>query len=156
MLFRSGSVRSAKQIADLGFIDLKTAVEYQRWRIRNKIKEALPKNSPYVGVLIALVIGDQNAIPQEDWKVFNATGVGHLISISGLHVTMLSGVGAMVAAYLWRRRDWPLVIPVQKVAACAGLLTAFLYAWLAGFQIPAQRTLYMVGVVVCPMDLTNR
>jgi competence protein ComEC len=60
---------------------------------------------------------------------------------------MLSGVGAMVAAYLWRRRDWPLIIPVQKVAACAGLLTAFLYAWLAGFQIPAQRTLYMVGVV---------
>jgi competence protein ComEC len=32
------------------------------------------------------VIGDQNAIAQSDWRVFNATGVGHLISISGLHV----------------------------------------------------------------------
>jgi len=36
---------------------------------------------------------------------------------------------------------------VQKIAACTGFLIAFLYAWLAGFQIPAQRTMYMVGVV---------
>jgi competence protein ComEC len=34
-----------------------------------------------VGVLIALVMGEQNAIPQDDWRVFNATGIGHLIRI---------------------------------------------------------------------------
>jgi competence protein ComEC len=92
-------------------------------------------------------MGDQNAINQDDWKVFNATGIGHLISISGLHVTMLAGVGASFAAFIWRRRTWPLLIPVGKVAACSGFITAFIYAWLAGFQIPAQRTMYMVGVV---------
>lgn len=142
-----GSVRSGKRIQESKWISLKTAIEYQRWRLRNKIKAALDPSAPYVGVLIALVIGDQNAIAQSDWRVFNATGVGHLISISGLHVTMLSGLGAMLGAWIWRRREWPLVIPVQKVAAGTGLLTAFLYAWLAGFQIPAQRTLYMVGIV---------
>ncbi len=142
-----GSVRSGKRIQESRWISLRTAVEYQRWRLRNKIKTALDPSAPYVGVLIALVIGDQNAIAQSDWRVFNATGVGHLISISGLHVTMLSGLGAMLGAWIWRRREWPLVIPVQKVAAGTGLLTAFLYAWLAGFQIPAQRTLYMVGIV---------
>jgi predicted membrane metal-binding protein len=31
-----------------------------------------------------LVIGDQRAVNQSDWKIFNRTGIGHLISISGL------------------------------------------------------------------------
>ena len=143
-----GSVRSGELLSDsIRLSNFKTAIEYQRWRIRTKIRNILGKDAQYVGVLIALVIGDQNAIAQEDWRVFNATGVGHLISISGLHVTMLSGLGAALGASLWRRRQLPLRVPVQKIAACTGFLTAFLYAWLAGFQIPAQRTMYMVGVV---------
>jgi competence protein ComEC len=122
-------------------------MELARWELRKKIQSMLPVDARYAGVMIALVMGDQNAIEQDDWRVFNATGIGHLISISGLHVTMLAGVGASIAAFIWRRRSWPLFIPVGKVAASAGFLTAFIYAWLAGFQIPAQRTMYMVGVV---------
>jgi competence protein ComEC len=60
---------------------------------------------------------------------------------------MLAGVGAVIAAKVWRRKSLPLYIPVAKVAAIIGFLTAFIYTWLAGFQIPAQRTMYMVGVV---------
>ncbi|MBU3614773.1 DNA internalization-related competence protein ComEC/Rec2 [Polynucleobacter sp. Latsch14-2] len=60
---------------------------------------------------------------------------------------MLAGLGAGLAAKLWRRKSLPLLIPVSKLAAVSGFVTAFFYAWLAGFQIPAQRTMYMVGVV---------
>ena len=145
----SGSVRSGELLLDkdISWIDLELRMELMRWHLRKKIQSMLPEDARYVGVLIALVMGDQNAINQDDWQVFNATGIGHLISISGLHVTMLSGVGAAIAAYAWRRRTWPLIAPVSKVAAASGFLTAFIYAWLAGFQIPAQRTMYMVGVV---------
>ena len=145
----SGSVRSGKLILekDIAFTEFALAMEYQRWKLRQKIQRLLPKDARYGGVIAALVMGDQNAIDQEDWRVFNATGIGHLISISGLHVTMLSGFGAMLATFLWRRKTLPLWVPVGKVAAAVGFLTAFVYAWLAGFQIPAQRTMYMVGVV---------
>jgi len=145
----SGSVRSGDLLLekDIGFTEFSLAMEYQRWKLRQKIKGLLPANARYAGVISALVMGDQNAIDQEDWRVFNATGIGHLISISGLHVTMLAGFGAMIASFLWRRNSLPLFIPVGKVAAAVGFLTAFVYAWLAGFQIPAQRTMYMVGVV---------
>ena len=122
-------------------------MELARYKLRKKIKTALSPDARYAGVIIALVMGDQNAIHQDDWGVFNATGIGHLISISGLHVTMLAGAGAALAAFCWRRRSLPLLLPVGKVAALSGFLTAFIYAWLAGFQIPAQRTMYMVGVV---------
>jgi competence protein ComEC len=145
----SGSVRSGELISakDIGLTDFELRMELARWELRKKIQSMLPADARYAGVIIALVMGDQNAIEQDDWRVFNATGIGHLISISGLHVTMLAGVGAAIAAFIWRRRSWPLLIPVGKVAAIAGFLTAFIYAWLAGFQIPAQRTMYMVGVV---------
>lgn len=145
----SGSVRSGKLILekDIAFTEFALAMEYQRWQLRQKIQRLLPRDARYGGVIAALVMGDQNAIDQDDWRVFNATGIGHLISISGLHVTMLAGFGAMLATFLWRRNTLPLWVPVGKVAAAAGFLTAFVYAWLAGFQIPAQRTMYMVGVV---------
>ena len=145
----SGSIKSGQLLveSDIGLFDIELAMEYQRWKLREKILRLLSPEAAYAGVLVALVMGDQNAIHQDDWRVFNATGIGHLISISGLHVTMLSGLGAALAARLWRRKSLPLVFPVSKVAACAGFLTAFVYAWLAGFQIPAQRTMYMVGVV---------
>nr|WP_256442848.1 DNA internalization-related competence protein ComEC/Rec2 [Polynucleobacter sp. MWH-Braz-FAM2G] len=145
----SGSVRSGELLLNkvIAWHEFELRMELARWQLRKKIQSMLPSDARYVGVLIALVMGDQNAINQEDWQVFNATGIGHLISISGLHVTMLAGVGASLAAFIWRRRKFPLLIPVGKVAAIAGLMTAFLYAWLAGFQIPAQRTMYMVGVV---------
>ncbi|MBU3628174.1 DNA internalization-related competence protein ComEC/Rec2 [Polynucleobacter sp. AP-Reno-20A-A9] len=145
----SGSVRSGELLLDkdIAWTELELRMELARWHLRKKIQSMLPNDARYVGVLIALVMGDQNAINQDDWQVFNATGIGHLISISGLHVTMLAGVGASFAAFLWRRRTWPLIAPVSKVAAVSGFVTAFIYAWLAGFQIPAQRTMYMVGVV---------
>ena len=63
---------------------------------------------PYAGVLIALVIGDQSGISQRQWALFNRTGIGHLVSISGLHITMIAGLfaslcGFPVAAFMFCR-----------------------------------------------------
>lgn len=143
------------KIIDQFDLSFTTIVELSRWHLRERIKKSAPENAPYVGVLIALVMGEQNAISQKDWRVFNATGIGHLISISGLHVTMLAGMGAALANRLWRRRSLPIICPAQKVAALSGFAVALIYTWLAGFQIPAQRTMYMVGVVAVAL-WTNR
>lgn len=58
-------------------------VERSRAVLRERILTALP-GKPYAGVIVALVVGDQRGIDQADWQVFNRTGIGHLISISGL------------------------------------------------------------------------
>ena len=118
-----------------------------RQLIKQKVLDSLGPSAPYAGVISALVMGDQQAIPAKDWEVFNATGIGHLISISGLHVTMLASFGAYLANMLWRRSRLSLLYPRQKVAALVGFVTALLYTFLAGFQIPAQRTMLMVGMV---------
>ena len=89
----TGSVRSGELLLakEIGWLEFELQMELARWKLRQKIQTLLPADARYAGVMIALVMGDQNAIPQDDWHVFNATGIGHLISISGLHVTMLAG-----------------------------------------------------------------
>lgn len=119
-----------------------------RETLRLRMQAALG-DAPHAGVLIALAIGDQQAIAPAGWRLFAATGITHLMSISGLHVTLLGALIAWMVNRAWRRsRRLPLCWPAQKAAALAGLLGALAYAALAGFGVPAQRTLYMLAVVV--------
>jgi competence protein ComEC len=67
-------------------------IETWREAVRDKFNATLV-NAPYAGVLSALAIGDQSSIPQAQWQVFTRTGVNHLMSISGLHITMLASLG---------------------------------------------------------------
>jgi len=153
----TGYVRPAKQSAHRnqmleGFVpSFSNIVERSRAHLRDRILAALP-DKQYAGVIVALVVGDQRAVNQSDWKIFNRTGIGHLVSISGLHITMIAGLFAAVMFGLWRRSfftraNLPLILPAQKAAAVAGASTALLYVLLAGFGVPAQRTLYMLSVV---------
>jgi competence protein ComEC len=154
----TGYVRAGPDGQDAGngrldafVFSLRAVVERTRAFLRARILHALAGRT-YAPVIVALVIGDQRGIGQSDWQVFNRTGIGHLISISGLHITMVAGLAALGASALWRRSfftglELPLRLPAQKVAALAGAGTALAYVLLAGFGVPAQRTLYMLAVV---------
>ncbi len=101
------------------------------------------------GVLAALAIGDQSAIERDDWDLFRITGVAHLMSISGLHVTMFAWAAGLLVARLWRTQPrWMLSLPTPTAARWGGLLAAGGYALLAGWGVPAQRTVWMIAAVV--------
>ena len=141
-------VRLEARASGLGY-----RIEAARERLRERIRSALG-DAPAAGVIIALVMGDQRAIPPEQWQVFTRTGVNHLMSISGLHVTMLSGLAFALVNGLWRRSArLTLALPAVKAAAIAGLLAAIAYALLAGFAVPAQRTVFMLVVVALALWL---
>jgi len=122
-------------------------VERLRENVRARFQTLLA-GQEYGGVLIALAIGDQRAIDSHLWEVFSRTGITHLMSISGLHVTMFAGLAYWLIGTLWRRTP-PLALrlPAQKAAAAGGFVAALAYCLLAGLGIPAQRTLFMLGVV---------
>lgn len=71
------------------------------------------------------------------------------MSISGLHVTMFAWLAGGIVGWLWRRhRRLPLLLPAPQAARWGGLLSAAGYALLAGWGVPAQRTVGMIAVVV--------
>ena len=120
-------------------------------RLRQRLRDAVLQrvDQPQAaGVLAALAVGDQAAIDRDDWEVFRVTGVAHLMSISGLHVTMFAWLAAAVAARLWRRLPRAVLAwPAPDAARWCGLGLAFGYALLAGWGVPAQRTVLMIAVV---------
>ncbi|HEY5634682.1 MAG TPA: DNA internalization-related competence protein ComEC/Rec2, partial [Burkholderiaceae bacterium] len=146
----AGNQRLDERVADPGAL-----VERVRFRIRDAMLAALAELHPESrGVLVALAIGDQAAIPAASWEMFNRTGVGHLMSISGLHITMLAALGALAADRAWRSRRLARAMSPRTLAArlprpyarwLFGVLTAFAYSALAGWGIPAQRTCWMLA-----------
>ncbi len=122
-------------------------VEHLREEIRDRFQLILA-GRPYVGILQTLVMGDQRAIDADQWQLFSRTGVTHLMSISGLHVTMFASLAYALLNWLWRRSpSLMLRVPAQRAAVVAGFLAALIYCLIAGFAVPAQRTLYMLAVV---------
>jgi competence protein ComEC len=118
-----------------------------RAAVRQRIFTALA-DAPYAGVIAALVVGDQRSIPHGQWRAFTRTGVNHLLSISGLHVTMIGALAGWLVASVWRRLPRHAErLPARQAGLIAAVLAALAYAVLAGFQVPAQRTLFMLIVL---------
>jgi competence protein ComEC len=122
-------------------------VERLRQTLRDAIARQVP-DSPTAGVLAALVIGEQAAIDRAGWDLFRVTGVAHLMSISGLHVTMFAWLAGAAVGWAWRRRPGRvLACPAPVAARWGGWGAAAGYALLAGWGLPAQRTVWMLAVV---------
>ncbi len=122
-------------------------VERLRQRVRDAI-EAHVADRRAAGVLAALAVGDQGAIEQDNWDLFRNTGVSHLVAISGLHVTMFAWLAGVGVAALWRRSARAMLwLGVPHAARWGGFIAAWLYALLAGWGVPSQRTVWMLATV---------
>jgi competence protein ComEC len=131
-------------------------IDRARDRLRERLQQLL-QGRRYGGVIVALVMGDQGLIAQTDWTLFNRTGISHLVSISGLHITMIAGLVAVAAGGLWRRSNRLLALsPAQTVRAIAGACGALGYCLLAGWGVPAQRTFVMLATVAVTVLLRLR
>jgi len=128
------------------------AVTVARWRdvLRERMREVLGERR-YGAVLIALALGDQAGVAAADWQAFNRTGITHLVSISGLHVTMVAAMLGWLVTAAWRRLRWrgqalAERLPAQTAGIVAAMLTALAYCLLAGWGVPARRTFFMLAV----------
>lgn len=121
-----------------------------REALRARFGEALG-DAPWRGMLVAITLGDQAAVPDEHWGLFRRLGIVHLAVVSGLHVTMVAGLAGLAAAALWRRTRLALRWPTPKLAIVAGLLAGWLFAALAGMGLPLQRSVLMLSALAAAM-----
>ncbi len=102
---------------------------------------------PSLGILQGLAVGDSSQISQDQWRVFRAVGITHLLAISGAHVGFFGLLAASVVRAGWRM-VWPPRAQRGIHVACsvAAILASASYALLAGFSVPTQRTVLMIAV----------
>ena len=131
-------------------------IERLRQRVRDAIEASVPDRRA-AGVLVALSVGDQGAIEREDWDLYRNTGIAHLVSISGLHITMFAWLAGGAIGRLWRRsRRAALWLPAPLAARWGGLVCATAYAVFSGWGVPSQRTIWMLAVVTLSQTLGVR
>jgi competence protein ComEC len=126
-------------------------VEQLRQRIRERMLRLLvgKREAP---VMVALAIGDQQGVSAQDWQVFSLTGITHLVSISGSHVTLIAGLGGGLLALLWRFSGCQRLAR-RTVFIWGSVLVAWLYCLLAGWGVPAQRTFFMLVFAALALSL---
>lgn len=125
-----------------------TCIDRTRARIATAIDGELGAGTPAT-LLRALAVGDQSGIAEADWRILRATGIGHLIAISGLHVGMFAVFGAWLARRVWKCWPWLVTrVPGPLIEAPVALACACGYGLLAGMGLPTVRTLLMIAVAL--------
>ena len=128
--------------------DLTRFIEGTRSSIGRRIDAVLEGSSAAIGR--AMVMGDQSAITDETREVMAASGLAHIYSISGLHLSIVAG------GMFWLVRLLFATLPgvdkflsVKKTAAVFGLAAAAGYMLLAGglANVPALRSAIMLGLI---------
>ncbi len=126
-----------------------------RWRMAEHIREGADPET--AGIAAALLTGDRSGIPPDQAEALRATGLGHILAISGLHMSLFAGglffvvraFGASIPAFA-RRYD------PRVPAAIIALIGATLYLALSGASVSTQRAFVMVSVVLLGILLKRR
>lgn len=134
------TVRSGEATAPERFID------GVRRAIGARIDAALAQ--PAAGIARALITGDQSAVTDDAREVMATAGLAHVLSISGLHLTLVAG-GVFVALRLLLALfdAIPRHVSVKRLAAAGGILVALLYFSISGGNVAALRATIMIVLV---------
>ncbi len=121
-------------------------IEKTRHYIASKLYDYLPSDT--ASIAAALLVGQKNAITDENKQAVRDAGLAHMLAISGLHVGLFSGTLFFIMRFaLAFFPNIALRYPVKKIAAIFALIGAIFYMLLAGSTIPTQRAVLMISIV---------
>ncbi len=145
--FRPPALLAAPEPAVSVFGRLADETRRLRGAIAARIRSVVPGDP---GALAAtLTVSDQRGISEPVMEAFRATGLAHVLSISGLHMALAAGT-----LYVGLRRLFALfptaaeAYPVKKLAAAGAILAATVYLFISGASVPAQRSWLMLMVML--------
>ena len=146
--------RSVSRSAPLK-IRLIQPLAHLRDAIRIRIEQPLPGD--YGHIAAALVMGDQRGIAEATQDAMRASGLGHILSISGLHLALVAGsVFWLIRALLALSPTLALNYPIKKWAAGAALGAATFYLGISGAEVATVRSWVMLAIMLGAILLDRR
>ncbi len=111
-----------------------------------RITAAIP--GPIGAFANSIVTGERAAIPAEMNNSLQISGLAHIISISGLHMSLVAGgVFWVMRAFLALFPNLVLHYPIKKWSAVAALIVGFIYMLLADSGSATERSYIMIAVM---------
>ncbi len=118
-----------------------------RQGLAERIAAPLPQSEGAIAA--ALIVGLRGEVPREVESAWRDSGLAHILSISGLHVSLAAGlIFALIRGGLALIPSVALRHPIKKWAAGAALATALVYLFLSGADTPVQRSVLMAGLAL--------
>ncbi len=123
-----------------------------RVRLSRHIHERLEGSAG--GIAAALATGDMGAITDADAEAMRRSGLAHLLSVSGLHITAAVGIAMLAAARLLAlNQRLALTGRVPLLAGMVGAGAAIGYTLLTGSEVPTIRSCVAALLVLGAMAL---
>ncbi|PWD80714.1 hypothetical protein DC083_06240 [Ignatzschineria ureiclastica] len=123
-------------------------------QLRSNIASYLSLNYNNSGYLSALSVGKTDELTQYDWQALRKTGTIHLVSISGLHLSLTAFYAFILFRILFGLLQVRSVEPF-RLAAVLAIIVAWNYALLAGMSLPTIRAAIMFSVAMLTL-IINR
>ncbi|MBN8532073.1 MAG: ComEC/Rec2 family competence protein, partial [Alphaproteobacteria bacterium] len=123
------------------------ALEQLRQAVSLRVTQGMA--APYSGMAISLMTAEQNALPQDIIQNMRASGLAHILSISGLHIGL--AIVILFGAVRFGLAAVPalaLNYPIKKWAAAAALAGSAFYLGITGFPVPAVRSWLMAAFIL--------
>ena len=113
----------------------------------NKLRNKLHKKSNSF-LVDTLVLGHKGAIPKIHSEIWTATGIGHVWSISGFHMTLVGTWIFLVFYFLFRATPYITRRTSAKIPAmCCALIGLVFYLFLSGCDVATMRAFLMTTLV---------
>jgi len=123
-----------------------------RQRLADHIRGQLPAGEG--GIAAALATGDQGGIPEEDAEAMRRSGLAHLLSVSGLHLTAVVGAVMLLTLKLLALSPaLALRFRLVLIAAGAGALAGVAYTLLTGAEVPTVRACIAALLILAGLAL---
>ena len=107
------------------------------------------------GLLEALVTGDRSGVSEPQVELLRATGTSHVLAVSGLHVGLLAGLGALLFGRGLRLfSPWWEAPPWLVVVLGTGLVVAFSSS--VGWPVSTRRAAVMASGALLAAALARR
>jgi len=121
-------------------------IDTTRRGISDRIDAVLPQ--PSAGIARAIINGDQSAVTDEVREIMSTAGIVHVLSVSGLHLTIVAGgMFGLLRLLLSGLEGVAMRVPVKRVAAGAGIVAALFYFAISGGNVAAFRSTLMILLV---------
>lgn len=106
-------------------------------------------------ILLGLLTGDKSLMDSDLKNRYQVTGISHLLAISGPHVLMLAAIVSILLLWLvkWLAPQLLVKLPSSLLVLWVSVVMAGFYALLVGFEIPAQRTFWMLLLLTLSKQL---
>ena len=126
-----------------------------REKIRARISTSLKDDE--AAIATALLIGDQSQISKETLAKIRNSGLAHLLSISGFHLSLAGAIFFIATRFLLSRSEYlALNFDLKKIASVIAIFATYFYLKIAGSPLPAQRAFLMVVLVLLALFLDEK